>query len=144
MGLSALIIIIEAMILTSLFLHKVIQVYKSMDKQNNKPELIKIITKTSVLAFVSTFSTLLSSIGTAISQMMAPIHAEFSAFILSVFDLSMNFFCIILLYKDYNEWYLKICGCCDSKFTMCWNKIVQTEKNTAENQTNQVKEDSVE
>ena len=112
------------------------QVYKYVNKQSNidGSELIQVITKTNLLAIISIFATLLHAIGAMLahSPSTKSVHFEMIANLLFTFDLTTNFWCILLSYRGYNDWYLKICGCCDSLCTVCWYKIVGNTKNESE------------
>ena len=120
-------LIITIIFLISLFLYKMTQVYKCMNKENNDSKFLKIITKTVILTIISISATLLNGIGTAGVASTKSIHLAMVARFLVLFDLSSNFWCVILGYCGYKDWYLKLCGCCDSKCTACWHKIVRPE-----------------
>ena len=126
-GLQFLMIIILTIILISLFVYKMAQVYKSADKDNNNPRFIGVITKMSLLSIISMFSTLLNGMGAIIVQFNRSAHVVGVSMLLIIFDLTTNFWCIILSFGGYNNWYLKVCGYCDSKCKRCWYKIVQEE-----------------
>ena len=103
------------------------QVYKCTNKEHNDPELTKIITKASLLAMISIFALILNAICTIIAVSTLSIHIKMLNMLLITFDLSTNFWCIVLSYSGYNEMYLKMCGFCDSKCTVYWQKMVWTE-----------------
>ena len=128
-GSAFLMLISAVIILISLFLYKMTQVYKFIHTNKGKanPALLKIITKTSTLAIISVLATLLDSIGIMIVPFARTIHCEFMANLLFTFDLFTNFWCIILSYHWYHEWYIKMCGGLDRKCTKCWHKIVSSD-----------------
>ena len=116
--------IIALIILTTLLLYKTLQVYKQADKD---PILIEMITKSSVLSFISIFLTLLTGLSFAANPDSHSIHIQFFAKFISIFDISSNFWCIMLSYSEYNDRYSKLCGYCDSKCKTCWYKIAEKE-----------------
>ena len=147
-ALAFLMQVIVIVILVSLFLYKITEVYKDMnkdDKGNINPKLIIVVTKTSVLASISISITLVTAIAAIITPSTRSVHVVFGTRILSIFDLATNFWCIILSYRGYNGWYLKICAYCDSKCAVCWNNIVRAKSKESvkcieeTNQTNVVK-----
>ena len=120
-GSGFLMVIIIMVILIILFLYKLIQVYKSVD---GDPELIAIITKTSLLAIISTSSTIILAMITLITPSSESIHFVFLNVLFVTNDFVTNFWCIILSYTEYSAWYLKLCKCCDNKCKWCWYRIV--------------------
>ena len=140
-GFALLLFILLMVILVVLFLYKMTQVYKYVnitnDENNDNDEgLIGIITKTSILGINSIFATVLNGIFFAIAVSTENIHLQMLHRLLTVFDVTTNFWCIILSYRVYNEWYLKICGYCDSKCAICWHKITQTKSDEMANVIN--------
>ena len=127
-GSAAIMYLSTMIILPLLFLYKMNQVYKCTDKRNADPELIGLITKTSILAIMSIFAKLFHAICRMILlALISTIHTVMISTLLVIFDVSINFWCIILSYRDYNDWYLRVCGYCDSKCTECWYRIVEKE-----------------
>ena len=123
-GCAFLMLIIALIILTALFAYKTLQVYKHADKD---PKLIEIITKLSVLAFIPLFGTLLDALAVVALIESASIHIQLLVALFAIFDLSTNFWCIILSYSEYNGWYLKLCGRCNSECKACWYNIAEKE-----------------
>ena len=119
--------IIVMIILVSLFLYKMNQVYQHVNKEDD-PELIKMITKTSILAAISGLATLLNAVGALHASLTNSIHFILLMRLVFVFDLVTNYWCIVLSYRGYNDWYLRLCGICDSVCTSCWHRIGRTTK----------------
>ena len=128
-GLAYLLFIILMIMVVSLFISKMVQVYRNVDNDNANPKLITIITKTCILALGSLFITLLNASATVIGRSSTSVHILLFSNLFTVFDLVSNFWCIILTYGVFHDWYLKVCRCCDAKCTKCWHKIVRTERN---------------
>ena len=105
------------------------QVYKSVDTVNNNPAFIGIITRTSILSLISLFSTIIDASFVLIVPNMQSMHLLMVSRIAVILDLSCNFWCVILAYSGYQQWYLKLCGYWDSKCTECWHKIVKKQSN---------------
>ena len=144
---ACLLFILLVTALISLFLYKVAQVYRYVNTKNKSPDedtdLIAIITKTSGLGITSIFLTLLHAIFGIIAPSAKSVHLEMLYKLFAEFDVTTNFWCIILSYKGYNEWYLKICGYCDLKCAVCWHRITRTDsrdlaENTKVDETNVV------
>ena len=127
-GSAFLMLIIMMSILIILFLYKMTQVYTGVDHmhQNSNPALIRIITKTSILASISITLSLLNAIAVILEVLpsTASIHIIFISKLFNVYDVFTNFWCVILSFSGYNNWYLKICKGCDSKCISCWHSIV--------------------
>ena len=113
--------------LVSLFIYKLAQVHKSVDAQNSNSTLIEVITKTSVLATFSILSTLLLIAGFIWKRSIDSPHTSALFALLTIFDTTANFWCVILNNRSFNDWYLKLCGRCNSQCIVCWNKIVEKE-----------------
>ena len=108
---ATLLLIVMLVILVSLFLYKMIQVYRyTYTKETNDPTLVKIITKTSVVAIISILATGVDLIAAIIASTRPPVYFEILSFLLITFDVSTNFWCIVLSYNGYTKWYLKMCG----------------------------------
>ena len=85
------------------------------------------ITKTTLLSVISIFSTYYWRL-----QLLIPtsksIHVNPIVGLFTTMDLFTNFWCVILLFKTFNDYYIKICKCCDTKCKICWNRIVSDDK----------------
>lgn len=117
--------LIQIICLISLFLYKTMQVYTSVDKLDSNSPLIALITKTSVLAFISIFATLIDAIGTIILPFILSVHILMITRLLLIFDLVTNFWCIILAYRGYDALYMKICAHCDLKCGTYWQNFAK-------------------
>lgn len=118
-GLGFLFYLSLAIILMVLFIRKLIQVYKGLDSD---PTLIATITKTGLLCIVSISSTILLVILTLLTPSTKSVHVNLIVGVATTNDLATNFWCTILSFKAFDHWYLKICGCCDSKCKLCWHR----------------------
>ena len=126
--------LITISILIILFLYKMTQVYTSVDLENSDPTYIGVITKTSILASISTTLSLLNAIVIILEVLPSTrsIHIIFISKLFNVYDVFTNFWCVILSFSDYADWYLKICRGCDSRCVSCWHSIagLMSEKQT--------------
>ena len=119
LGLAWLMMIIVMMTLVILFIYKLMQVYKSIDGDT---ELIATITKTSLLCFISISSSLFLAIAGIITPSTGSVHVNLIVGLFTTNDMFTNFWCVVLGFKRYHQWYLQGCKCCDSKCRSCWYK----------------------
>ena len=106
-AIALLIYIIEIIWLNGLLIYKLYKAYKQMGHNiSNDPELISMITKTTILTITSTSTIFLLMI--AVANNVTP----FILLWFIVIDLYSNFFSVLLSYRYYEKWYNKICGCC--------------------------------
>ena len=113
---AGVLVLLLTITLQCLFMNKVFNVYRVSD---DAEDLIKIITKTSLLAMISTFNTILAFLGAAIEPTMQSIHLNFVIRLVLTADIFTNFVCIFLAYNDFSSDYDKVCAKCDS----CWGKV---------------------
>ena len=106
-----------------LFIYKLYVVNKSATATKNK--LSKTITKTSVLAIISTSLTMVFGTATTLEPIIDSIHFSFVVNLLFIADVYSNFLCIWLSYSHFNAYYLKICSCCDSKCKAIWARCLK-------------------
>eukprot|EP01084_Bolivina_argentea_P077955 141442_1 len=114
--------IVLLVFLNSLFINKLMNVHKMCDQNNDG--LIKIITKTSLLSFVSTFISLLCFTFIALAPMIDSIYWDFTRNLVILADEYTNFACIFLSYAYFKEYYAKICGGCDKNCGQLWAKCI--------------------
>ena len=112
--------------LTCLFINKLIQVYNN---DNNNQELIKAITKMTILASLSVFITFLDAISTIFYFRLNNIYSEWISIFIALADIYTNFICIVFCYKYFKPFYNKLCKCLDMKCRKCW--IIIISKNNA-------------
>lgn len=122
-----LLILILIVSIIGLFIYKIIQVYKSM---GNDQELIGIITKATILTFVSIFITCLSPISIIAFNKYESIHVRSMTTLIIIADLYSNFICIVLEYDYFNGYYHKLCSCMDIKCRKLWNRMVGVSDET--------------
>ena len=113
-----------AIALVILFIHKLCAVYKS---EKNGEELMRIMTKTSILNFISIFATFINfSTHIASSDITSlPWICFFNLF--PIADLYTNFLCILFTFRCFNNYYIKACGPCDQQCDgLCQRYAVDT------------------
>eukprot|EP01083_Nonionella_stella_P021765 60277_1 len=86
--------------------------------------LVKIITKTSLLAFTSiAISMFTGTVFSCIQFQSDNLHYyALGGDFLCTLDVFSNFLSIWLSYKEADDWYAKICGICDSRCNRAWSK----------------------
>ena len=117
--------------LTFLFVTKLIDVNKHCDGHREN-KFLSTITKQSILTLISIASLLvsvvifflLSSTGMYVSS----IDAYFIWKLCVLIDIWTNFICILLSYQSFNAYYIKMCGCCDTKCKELCGKLVKPQK----------------
>ena len=96
--------------LNGVFVNKLFNVHKT-DK-----DLVNIATKSTILCFTCTLATILLCILTPF--LFTSITLDFVFWIVVMIDQYTNYWCILLSYKHFDNWYIKLCGachgCCDS------------------------------
>ena len=123
-SLASIMVIGETCILLLMFLYKMYTIYK-----NSKDiDLVKIITKTSLLALVSTLISILVFISFYFIGIFLTAHYNYMVDVLLVCDMYTNALCIFLSYKKFNGYYVKLCGCGDSKCQRCWMSCVKNQE----------------
>ena len=122
MGLTLLL----ALWLICLFLYKLTQIYKASKSKGGDDELVRVITKTSLLCFISTLNSILSLSIIPYSISSTSIHVKFVAAIVNIIDIYTNFLCIYLSYTYFARFYALLCGCCDMSCQYLWNKCTDT------------------
>ena len=124
-ALVSLLVIFMIIFLISLFIYKLLKVYKS-NEQNAviKQNLLNVITKHSLLTFISTFNVILSAISSGLRPVFNSVYWDFFFTVIINIDMFSNFFCIYLSYQYFDPWYKKICSCCHSKCMTFWNICV--------------------
>mmetsp|Transcript_44644 Transcript_44644/g.71451 ORF Transcript_44644/g.71451 Transcript_44644/m.71451 type:complete len:310 (+) Transcript_44644:33-962(+) len=96
-----------------LFVAKLMRVYKQCkDSVSNEDKLLHIATKNAILCVVSSSTIFLQFTITIIYfQAPSPFTAIVVAFAIQ-FDLVTNMLSILLAYRRFDAWYLRLCGCC--------------------------------
>ena len=125
-GVLALGLIIWANII---FISKVYTIFKYSNDQTE--DLTKVVTKTSFLAFISTFITFMTFVVGGIDPVLNNIYWNLFTVWMIMFDVYSNFFCIVLSYDYFDEYYHKLCGKCDTKLRRscqgCFKQVVDTK-----------------
>ena len=116
------IIVLFSIILASLFIYKLYQIFRDSQKGNteNKMDLenrfLSTMTKTTILTFASISVTMLVPLLT---------QDEIAVFVfMSLWDIYTNFIFVMLSYTPFNDQYQKCCGCCDRNCRKCLFKMV--------------------
>ena len=131
--------------LVGLFIHKLIQVYRNLNKReyNDKTEfLMEPITKVTILCSISLMVTLINLLF-GVAWMVFdrnPIIGKFCNYT-GTMDLYTNFICILLCNKIFKEQYLVICLCLDKRCKEKWKQIVYVQDhhgNTSNNSPSRV------
>lgn len=104
-----------------LFIYKLIAVYKMT---NRDPELLTMITRDSLLSFIEIIMTIIFMTSIVLSSGTESIHVDLIIDVLASIDLFTSFWGVILGYQAFNDWYLKLFGCCDGKCKSCCNAII--------------------
>ena len=123
--------------LVGLFIRKLTQVYRTLNKREYNEEtefLMEPITKVTILCSISLTMTLINLLfGVAwIFSDHNVIIGKFCDYT-GTMDLYTNFVCMSLCDKVFKEKYLMICSCLDNKCEKCWKQIVNIDddKSTA-------------
>eukprot|EP01083_Nonionella_stella_P258663 883830_1 len=130
MGLTFLLTIAMIVILIYLFIYKLMKVSKSM-KDDNVSKLFPTITRAFLLTLISVLSTVLSATFMVVQPFISDpmsYHSQFVQAIVVVNDAYTNFLSVILGYKWFTRYYVKLCGCCDLKFHAMFVRIVAPNK----------------
>merc|ERR1712228_280737 len=128
-------------ILTFLFVYKLMNVHmRTSDGLNSDSSvMIATITKISILSLISITSYVFSTVVSFIMFTFDAIdttNGQFIWLIIGTSDIYTNFISIILTFKTFDPFYLKVCGCCDVRCKLlcqsCTNrrlmKMEQMEK----------------
>lgn len=135
--------------LNCIFLYKLYIVYKTSKNtvSTNNEGLMQLITKTSVLCFVSTACIVLYLASFYLTQKFDSPHVYFMSRIILIVDIYTNYASILLSHTYFDEMYFKICGCCHRGCHLWWincsNKdqelklsdIISTSKSDLEDET---------
>eukprot|EP01083_Nonionella_stella_P043869 118380_1 len=100
-------------VLNGLFIYKLKKVNANMDK--NGKRLIVVITKTTILAFVSTSITIFTAVPVVITAVYPSVYLSFTVSLSFTADIASNFLGIFLSFKHFHIYYMRCCGCCDSQ-----------------------------
>eukprot|EP01084_Bolivina_argentea_P265102 449237_1 len=116
--------------LVSLFAYKLIQVYKHLEDSSDD-SLVAAITKPTILVSVSVFVTFIRLISLTIRiQFLSWSDYMILKWVddyITICDIYTNFVCVILSYKVFKIYYIKLCSVSDSKCRNCWSNIVNYE-----------------
>eukprot|EP01084_Bolivina_argentea_P078804 143009_1 len=122
-------------ILTFLFISKLMQIYKdskqcmSFFDQKKYQRLIPVITRNTILAIISVSITILTIISFFI-------HVVISCY-MGLFNIYSNFICIMFAYKCFHKAYNKICSPLDTKCRNFCMEIMNKDNNDIENGENE-------
>ena len=112
-----------------MYLYKLVIVYKSSSQDT---ELLALITKTSLLASISIFVSIFTFILVALLPVINSPHFGFAYNIIVGVDMYSNFLSIFLSYRYFENFYFKLCHCCNSKcqyfWTFCMHKSMADKR----------------
>ena len=115
--------------LVILYIHKLIEVYKSVNAHNVEDAefLVSAITKTTVLTIISLSMSFINMISTAIYFPMDDnlIISWISAYIADI-DIYTNFLCLMLCFNHFDGYYLRSCSSIDKQCRMYWTKVTKS------------------
>lgn len=136
-GLSAFCFVIVLVLLNALFINKLIRVRKMLKGQKctvKDDNLVNIITKTAILCFVSTISTFAFLSSFLFRNVWdSPFYWVLVAILLTS-DIYANYLSILLSFKRFNIWYLRLCGCCDRKCHSFWEAFANRKSQSRRQQ----------
>eukprot|EP01083_Nonionella_stella_P091108 254626_1 len=116
----AFICLVSSMVLLiSVYIYKLMKVAKDVQGHGNASALLPAITKAFILTLASIVSTAVAGIYMVVQPFITDkpsYHSQFIQAILVVNDVYTNFLSIVLGYKWFKTYYVKLCGCCDLKF----------------------------
>eukprot|EP01084_Bolivina_argentea_P157555 274536_1 len=138
-------IIIFASTISILFIHKLLIMARSINANNDS--LIIVVTKTSILSFISSFMTIIPPLvlmvifikGSDSIYYQTTTQQYIVRFIIDILfaiDVFTNFICIVLSYKFFNHSYLVICGNLDAKCKEYWftkSKLMKASQHAVSN-----------
>ena len=117
----------------TMYIYKLLVIYKNM---MSDAKLIEIITKTTMLTIISIFATLLSPIMLVMQKrtnMNQVIDGQMIQNLVFYSDIYTNFLCIVLSYRYFDTYYIKLCkgthSCCEKM----WYKIANRKGGPAPN-----------
>eukprot|EP01084_Bolivina_argentea_P302327 521823_1 len=113
--------------LTSLFIFKLVEVYRS---NNPQPQLISQVTKATILCLITILAMLIFVFILLItSRVVKNTHAQLTSRIfMNAIDIYINFLCIILSFQYFNKSYDQCCHRVDTKCRYCWGKIMSRDE----------------
>lgn len=133
-GLSALFYVMVMVLLNCLFIYKLIKVRKRVKNQracSQDDNLVNVITKTSILSLASTVCTFAFLSLFTFRNVWNSVYYWVMVAILLMSDIYTNYLSILMSFKQFNNWYLCLCGCCDQKCNSFWERCINGRKNVA-------------
>ena len=110
--------------LVVVFIYKLLKIFDRDQDQN----LLMVMRKTAFLVFMSTSLILLASIFAVIRERFHSIHFIFVHNLIIILDTYTSFLCIFFSFHYFNGYYMKICGCVESKcFRICCKRYVNSQ-----------------
>ena len=119
------IVMIYGTAMSSLFIRKLIRIYK-MDHSEENQQFFDIIKKTTILFFISLTATLINMTMYIITHPFAQSLWNIS----SIFDIYTNWTCIALSYREFDKQYMKICKPMDWICGRIWRGIIDEDPET--------------
>ena len=122
-------------VLGLVFVKKLIDVNRDSgdSSQQATNSLLSTLTKQTILTLTSISSLLvfgaISSVLHERGLVMSSIHANVIYALCSLLDVWNNFICILLSYGAFDDYYMKVCGCCDTKCKQLCGKLAKPRPN---------------
>ena len=115
--------------LSFLFVSKLNNVNKRcLGQQNDDDKLISTITKQTILTLISISSLAVHLVIILLFNvtgfLIFSVHGIFIWNLVILVDVWSNFICILLSYRQFDEYYFRVCGCCDTKCKLLCQKLV--------------------
>ena len=114
---------VSVIYLVSIFIYKLINVYQKSDITcSDDKYLVNVITKVSLLTFISTSNVIISVTCSGLRPVFNySVHWDLFVTVIMNLDMFSNFLCVYLAEKYFKSWYNKLCGCGHVRCTKCWN-----------------------
>merc|ERR1711933_543027 len=111
--------------LNGLFIYKLVNVYKRNKESNSSgKKWLYVITKISILCFLSTWCTLLFITMSAFRDSTTSPYYYFVMRLCMIADTYANFSSLLLSFSYFDAWYNTMCGLCDAKCHSIWHRCV--------------------
>ena len=132
MPIAGVLTVLLTIILVGTFICKLFKVFHG----NPDPEILILMRKTAFLVFISTSFIFSSVILGTLNFNFSSNYLQIGRFIFFILDMYSSFWCIFLSFEYFDRYYIKMCGCIESKFFKICCKgclMTQDEKNIKHN-----------
>eukprot|EP00484_Ammonia_sp_Unknown_P002718 CAMPEP_0197057488 /NCGR_PEP_ID=MMETSP1384-20130603/97719_1 /TAXON_ID=29189 /ORGANISM="Ammonia sp." /LENGTH=275 /DNA_ID=CAMNT_0042491933 /DNA_START=63 /DNA_END=890 /DNA_ORIENTATION=+ len=122
LGLAALLALIIIIALNFVFIYKLYVVHSASGAAaKNDRTLLLVITKTTILCFMSTGITLFSMLFYICWIATQAVALEYIYALFVYGDILTNFLCVVLAARQFDAWYFLLCNCCHERLASCCN-----------------------